>query len=216
MAKTSKNIWVAAGDGDIDRVRELLEQQDLSPNVPDQFTYTPMHAAASYGQIDVLEFLISHGGDVNIADSDGDTPLYTVENLETARFLVQHGAVVARRNNEGISPIDHLNEDYPHISEYLRSTLDPSALAATQAAATLPSQHSQNAASEQLTSALMSSVQEIMERAEAEGRDPEEELRRVVSRTVVEGVLTGFEMSTDASSNDDSPSKRPRTDDGSG
>lgn len=43
------------------------------------------------------------GGDVNIADSDGDTPLYTVENLETARFLVQHGAVVARHNNEGIS-----------------------------------------------------------------------------------------------------------------
>jgi hypothetical protein len=40
---------------------------------------------------------------VNIADSDGDTPLYTVENLETARFLVQHGAVVARHNNEGIS-----------------------------------------------------------------------------------------------------------------
>jgi len=40
---------------------------------------------------------------VNIADSDGDTPIYTVENLETARFLVQHGAVVARHNNEGIS-----------------------------------------------------------------------------------------------------------------
>ena len=40
---------------------------------------------------------------MNIADSDGDTPLYTVENLETARFLVQHGAVVARHNNEGIS-----------------------------------------------------------------------------------------------------------------
>jgi hypothetical protein len=67
----------------------------------------------------VLDFLISHGqhchlfqsnhthaikgGDVNIADSDGDTPLYTVENLETARFLVQHGAVVARHNIEGTS-----------------------------------------------------------------------------------------------------------------
>jgi hypothetical protein len=40
---------------------------------------------------------------VNITDNDGDTPLYTVENLETARFLVQHGAVVARQNIEGIS-----------------------------------------------------------------------------------------------------------------
>ena len=40
---------------------------------------------------------------MNIADGDGDTPLYTVENLETARLLVQHGAVVARHNIEGIS-----------------------------------------------------------------------------------------------------------------
>ena len=62
----------------------------------------------------------------------------------------------------------------------------------------------------------MSSVQEIMERAQAEGRDPEEELRHVVSRTVFEGVLTGFEMSTDASPDDNPPSKRPRTDDGPG
>ena len=110
-------------------------------------------------------------------------------------------------------PIDHLNEDYPQISDYLRSTLDPSILAPAHPP-TLPSQHSQNAASEHLTSQLMSSVQEIMERAEAEGRDPEEELHQAVSRTVFEGVLTGFEMSTDPYSQDkdDSPSKRPRTD----
>jgi hypothetical protein len=96
----------------------------------------------------------------------------------------------------------------------LRSTLDPSALTTTAQSTALPSQHSQDAASEQLTSSLMSSVQQIMERAQEEGRDPEEELRHVVSRTVFEGVLTGFEMSTDTSSNDDSPSKRQRTDDG--
>lgn len=49
-----------------------------------------------------------------------------------------------------------------------------------------------------------------MEQAQTEGRDPEEELRQVVSRTVLEGVLTGFEMSTDSSTEDDSPSKRPK------
>ena len=34
----------------------------------------------------------------------------------------------------------------------------------------LPSQHAQNAASEVLTSSLMQEVQEVMQRAEAEGR----------------------------------------------
>jgi len=46
---------------------------------------------------------LNSGGDVNITDDDGDTPLYTVENIETARFLVDHGALVARQNIEGIS-----------------------------------------------------------------------------------------------------------------
>ncbi|KAH9481432.1 Ankyrin repeat-containing protein P1E11.10 [Psilocybe cubensis] len=260
MAVLPKNIWVAAGDGDLDRVRvrlsllpllslsiidvplgahraalqvffcppEYARQIDnqnlhlaLSPNMPDPYTYTPMHAAASYGQIHVLEYLLSCGGDINITDSDGDTPLYTVENLETARFLVQHGAIVDRHNLEGVSPIEHLTEEFPQIADYLRSTLDPAVLPST-AATTSPSQHSQNLASEQLTSALMSSVQEIMERAEAEGQDPEEELRQLVSRTVLEGVVTGYEMTVDSSdtthprdgsAQDGTPSKRPRNDD---
>lgn len=62
------------------------------------------------------------GGDVNIADSDGDTPLYTVENLETARFLVQQGAVVARHNNEGISVcIYHVTTQSPFSSFCFKS-----------------------------------------------------------------------------------------------
>lgn len=40
---------------------------------------------------------------MNVTDEDGDTPLYTVENLETARWLLDHGATLDRRNNEGVS-----------------------------------------------------------------------------------------------------------------
>jgi len=105
MARSAntKNIWVAAGDGDLERVMELVEGQSLSPNVPDPNTYTPMHAAASYGHLHVLQYLISKGGDVNVTDSDGDTPLYVVEDVATARFLVEHGAIVDHRNFEGVS-----------------------------------------------------------------------------------------------------------------
>lgn len=53
-----------------------------------------------------------------------------------------------------------------------------------------------------------------MQRAEAEGTNPDEELRAAVSRTVLEGVLTGYEWSTqerdDADSLEDQNSKRPR------
>ncbi|KAF8656849.1 hypothetical protein AX16_002396 [Volvariella volvacea WC 439] len=218
-SRSQNNIWVAAGDGDLDRVRELVEHQSVSPNAPDPNTYTPMHAAASYGHLDVLEYLISHGGDVNITDEDGDTPLYTVENVETARFLVHHGAIVDRTNHEGISPIVHISEEFPQVAQFLQSILNPSMTFDPTQSASMPSQHDQNAASEQLTSNFLASVQEIMQRAEAEGRDPDEELRRLVGQTVIDGVVTGFQMTTaqdgrgPQDDSGDAGTKRPRIDD---
>lgn len=38
-----------------------------------------------------------------------------------------------------------------------------------------------------------------MERSEREGTDPDEELRAAVSRTVIEGVATGFDLGEAAS-----------------
>lgn len=220
----------------------------ISPNAPDDFTYTPMHAAASYAQLDVLAYLVQQGnhprlapdailstilppgGDVNITDEDGDTPLFTVENIDTAQWLIDHGAVIDWRNGAGVSvrspshisslaliippkPIEHLHEDFPQVAAFLQSRLDPSAppRSATSAEPRL-SLHSQNAASETLTSNLIQSVSDIMQRAEAEGTDPDEELRAAVSRTVLEGVLTGYEWSTQdgADSLEDQNSKRPR------
>ena len=62
-----------------------------------------------------------------------------------------------------------------------------------------------------------------MQRAEAEGRDPDEELRQVVGRTVLEGMVTGYGMSTlggeRRDTTEDGPTdgpKRPRTDGGDG
>ena len=48
----------------------------------------------------------------------------------------------------------------------------------------------------------MSSVQEIMERAQREGRDPDAELREVVGRAVMQGMVTGYGMGQDAQDDD--------------
>ena len=90
----------------------------------------------------------------------------------------------------------------------------------------MPSQHAQERASEALTSSLMDSVQEIMERAQGEGRDPDAELREVVSRAVMQGMVTGYDMGLDAQDDERrvgetdhangnmNGAKRSRTDDG--
>ncbi|KZV62912.1 ankyrin [Peniophora sp. CONT] len=214
MASALKNIWVAASDGDLARVQHLIEVEGMSPNVPDAYTYTPMHAAASYGHLEVLEYLVSHGGDVNVTDDDGDTPLYTVENVETATWLVQHGAVVERQNSEGVSPADHLEEDFPDISSYLRS-LSTAASNDDDASAALagpqPSQHAQEAASALLTDNLLARASDIVAQAEAEGRDPEAELREVVGEAVLAGMRAGYGFAGDMDAGQEGPGDAKRT-----
>jgi ankyrin repeat protein len=62
-----------------------------------------MHASASYAHTDILEYLISVGGDINLRDDDGDTPLYVVESLEMARWMIERGAQWGVVNEEGLS-----------------------------------------------------------------------------------------------------------------
>ncbi|KAG2107306.1 ankyrin repeat-containing domain protein [Suillus discolor] len=225
-----KNIWVAAGDGDLVRVRVrnsssltftwsglIRSLPATSPNAPDEFTYTPMHAAASYGQLETLAYLFSQGGDVNVTDEDGDTPLYAVENTETAQWLLDHGSTLDHQNNDGVSPIEHLQENFPEIAAYLQSRLNPSSCVIPGAVSpSRPSQYQQDIATESLTSSLMQSVHDIMQRSEADGRDPDEELRQVVGRIVFEGVAAGYDMTTDSSDaahhSEANGVKRPRTD----
>ena len=116
------------------------------------------------------------------------------------------------------------DEDFPAVAAYLRSiegTATPGAPPAEMHEQ--PSQHAQNVASENLTSSLLQSVQTVMQRAEAEGREvPEEELRQIVGRAVIEGVITGYGMGAEAAADQgvheqaDSgdAAKRPRTEGG--
>ncbi|KAI0303816.1 ankyrin repeat-containing domain protein [Multifurca ochricompacta] len=194
---SDKNIWVAAGDGDLPRVMVIL-----SPNVPDLFTYTPMHAAASYGHLNILEYLISRGGNVNVVDEDGETPLYTVENVETAQFLLNHGADPTWRNHQGLMPADLLQDEFPQVAAYLNSVTTSRATESrgrqhddlTSDWVVQPSQHSQEAASEYLTSSLMSQLGDIARREDEVGDEThiEEELRQAVSRTVLEAWSLGI------------------------
>lgn len=91
-----------------------------------------------------------------------------------------------------------------YLESVIRAAPEP---AAGQPA--VPSQHSQDIASEALTSSLISSAQDIMARAEAEGRDPDGELREVVGRVVLRGVVNGFQMATDVQEGRDREQARP-------
>ncbi|WP_341755628.1 ankyrin repeat domain-containing protein [Candidatus Tisiphia endosymbiont of Ptychoptera albimana] len=76
----------------------------LIDNIPN--SYNPLHAAAYYGYLDIMEFLLEQGIDIDVKSDNGDTPLLIVAltgNLEGMKFLVEKGADVTIKNNEGFS-----------------------------------------------------------------------------------------------------------------
>ena len=69
------------------------------------------HAAASYGCMDVVELLLSTGANVNIKDSDGDTPLHFCEKPDIAQLLMLAGGDIFAKNDKNESILDKAIED---------------------------------------------------------------------------------------------------------
>lgn len=159
-----------------------------------------MHAAASYAHLPLLEYLVSVGGDVNLADEDGDTPLYVVESVPAAEWLVAHGADAAHKNGEGKSAAAALHEDAPEVAEYLRSVTGEAAPAApeghegmdgVEGAPEGVSNQAVDAYASQQTNDLLARTKEIMEQAERDGTNPDDRIREVVEQAVRDGFQFG-------------------------
>jgi ankyrin repeat protein len=98
------NIWIASSDGNLDLVQQYLTT--LSVDSKDENGYTPIHAAASYGHYQLTLFLIDSKANINIQDSDGDTPLHVCQSLDVVKLLVERGSDPTIRNFEEKLPIE--------------------------------------------------------------------------------------------------------------
>lgn len=220
-ASAPKNIWIAAGEGDLPRVQQCVDVEGISPTAADEFTYTPLHAAASYGHLDILRFLLKHPsapeGAVNTTDEDEDTPLFVCETVDAARCLIEEfGADAKRKNGEGLTAAQQaLENEHQELAEYIASVtgesldqqqddedeeqeLDEDENGVPRAGATELTAEQQADEDERLdaqTDQLMARVGEIMTRAEREGFDPEDELRALVSESVLRQIVEGMSVS---------------------
>ncbi|MBR4664856.1 MAG: ankyrin repeat domain-containing protein [Lentisphaeria bacterium] len=89
---------------------------------------TPLHWAIIYDcPLEVIDFILKHGGKINESDGDGNAPLhYAVQNknLKIVKCLVEHGANInlARDIDECETPLDLAEEaERPEIVKYLKA-----------------------------------------------------------------------------------------------
>ncbi|RVE52185.1 hypothetical protein evm_003104 [Chilo suppressalis] len=75
--------------------------------------------------LDMVEFLVTHGADVNRGDNEGWTPLHATAScgfLSIARYLLENGADVAAVNCDGELPVDIAESDA--MEEMLQKAID--------------------------------------------------------------------------------------------
>ncbi|KAK9234702.1 ankyrin repeat-containing protein [Lipomyces kononenkoae] len=119
------NLWIAASDNNLPVIQALFATKAHTPNDRDQHGYTPMHAAASYSHIELLRYLVSEGGDVNITDDDGETPLFVVETKEAAKVLIEElGADWKHKNSQGVTAREKFEEEIEEDGEPLEAVVE--------------------------------------------------------------------------------------------
>ncbi|KAK3284500.1 hypothetical protein CYMTET_7856 [Cymbomonas tetramitiformis] len=84
----------AASDGNLTLLKQLIDETKLDPNQGDYDKRTALHLASSEGNMEVVEFLLKSGANVNCEDRWGGTPLEDAvkhDHSELASFLQRHG-----------------------------------------------------------------------------------------------------------------------------
>ncbi len=87
---------------------------------------TALHHAARNGDLEIVEQLVVSGADVNVTSDHAHFPLYCAAghgHVETTRYLVEHGADMQARLEDGKTVVEWLKQ-YADNDRRLKSCLD--------------------------------------------------------------------------------------------
>lgn len=198
---TQPNAYVLAADNP-SAVLSLLRQNPSIASQQDEHGYSLLHAAASYGHIDLLRALVKdYNVDVNLLDEDGETSLFVTERVDIAKCLVDDlGVDYNRKNDEGLTARETIGEDGdPNVAAYLRQiTGVPSppeqSANALNPAPPLPSnlkvnlgtvsEQEANAGTEEVDPEFKRRIDELAAREDFESEEAQSQLRQLVTDAI--------------------------------
>ena len=108
---------VAALAGEHFQTARILRDKGADPNVGGNVGASPLHSAAYYGQLQMVQtLLLEYKADVNVRKDSGETPLHYLSNnfdsgpyisqlRNISQFLLEHGADVNARSIDLSTPL---------------------------------------------------------------------------------------------------------------
>ncbi|XP_033203447.1 tankyrase isoform X2 [Bombus vancouverensis nearcticus] len=106
----------AAKKGNLARVQRLVTQDNINCRDAQGRNSTPLHLAAGYNNMDVAEFLLERGADVNAQDKGGLIPLHNASSyghLDIAALLIKYNTVVNATDKWGFTPLHEAAQKVP-------------------------------------------------------------------------------------------------------
>lgn len=108
MPALNQEILKAVQEGNLEKVKELLEKDPELVNAQGENLWTPLFYAAGYGHIDIVKELISNGAKVNMQSTAGWSPLHFAAirgHKEVVETLIVKNAHINIKNKMGQTPL---------------------------------------------------------------------------------------------------------------
>jgi ankyrin repeat protein len=99
-------LMMASLYGLLPEVKVLVDKRAADIN---KTGWTPLHYACTNGHLEIAEFLLNKGAEVNAVSNSDTTPLMMAirsGNIQLVRLLLDRGADLQIRNHQGFSAID--------------------------------------------------------------------------------------------------------------
>jgi hypothetical protein len=105
--KSGENaLMMAAFDGQLSLVKTLVIDKKAAVN---KLGWAPIHYSATNGHLEITQFLMANGAQVNALSPSETTPLMMSigsGNEQLIKYLLDNGADLRMRNHEGYTAID--------------------------------------------------------------------------------------------------------------
>ncbi|XP_026421916.1 protein CfxQ homolog isoform X2 [Papaver somniferum] len=111
-------IHSCAQSGDLSALQKKLQENPSLLNERNAvMAQTPLHVASAGNKVDIVKFLLNWRGsekvELEARNMYGETPLHMAAkngSSEAARVLLDHGALVESKANDGMTPLNHLSQ----------------------------------------------------------------------------------------------------------